>query len=226
MQRDRPQQPRDGAGREPPRPPRPRPCAPGAPAQPPLPAAGGGTDSRLPNPVSHWYEHRAGNVTRPAATSLPPGCTGRSCRAAARWQEAAPGTPGSGRRGPCPSSPGQPPAPARAARQDPPAGGRTGCRCPREGDALLSRAPGRGAVRACVCVPACACVSPRVSPRVPACAPCLHAVPACVALQRAGCAACAGSAAAPAPRAGPPRHRHPLSEPGWRVSLRYYRRES
>lgn len=212
MQRDRPQQPRAGAGREPPPPPRPPPCAPGAPAQPPLPAGGGGTDSRLPNPVSHWYEHRAGNVTRPAATSLPPGCT------AGPASPLAPGGTGHPRPGlpravslqpraaPSPPrpAPGSPPGPSWQRKDGVPVPeGRKGRSC--------LPCPGQ---RRCLCV------------RVPAC-PRVCAVPAasaaCVALQRAG------SAAAPAPRAGrgeriPPRH-HPLSEPGWRLSLRYSRRE-
>lgn len=185
VQRDRPQQPRDGAGREPPPPPRPRPCAPGAPAQPPLPAAGGGTDSRLPNPVSHWYEHRAGNVTRPAATSLPPGCTGRPCPAAPRYPAAAPGGTGHPRHG----LPRAVPLRPRAAPRPPPLAGRPA--------RTLLPAEGRGArgkwmlflpvprPRRCLCVRVCprVCVSrpacPRVSPRVRrACTPARHVCPA------------------------------------------------
>lgn len=134
----------------------------------------------------------------------------------------APGTPGSGYRGPCPSNPGQP----RAPRPSP--GSPPGPCCQRKDGVPV--AEGRRCSsfpcplqRRCLCVRAC--VSPRVrvpacvSPRVPACAPCLHAGAACVALQRAGCAACAGSAAAPAPRAGRGERTPPTPPPPLRAGL-------
>ncbi|XP_071406172.1 uncharacterized protein [Pithys albifrons albifrons] len=231
VQRDRPRQSRDGAGQDGnppahgPRCPRPRPCAPGAPAQPPLPAAGGGTDSRLPNPVSHWYEHRADNVTRPAATSLPPAAPGGpapppspAAGAVTRRHRPDPGPRGTGAV--LPSSAGSlqtpPPLAGQPARISP----SSGMPLP-EGIGMLFRVPRTEALCVRACVPAC----PRVCCAVPArrrgmCGPATCGV----------CSVC-GERSGPGPTCGAGGEdtttttTTPPPEPGWQVSLRYSRRE-